>query len=90
MRNSRYIQNFLVEILDEAGAHSHEDNMAMANAIIEIGLSDKTHRKQTEDLQEWVNTYAWAATDENTSNEEKKHHEEAEESELNDDSKADS
>ena len=86
MRNSRYIQNFLVEILDEAGAHSHEDNIAMANAIIEIGLSDKTHHEQTEDLQEWVNTYAWAATDETTSKQE----DETEESELDDDSKADS
>ena len=62
----------------------------MANAIIEIGLSDKTHHEQTEDLQEWVNTYAWAATDDNTSNEEKKQQEEAEESELDDDSKPDS
>ena len=86
MRNSRYIQNFLVEILDEAGAHSHEDNIAMANAIIEIGLSDKTHHEQTEDLQEWVNTYAWAATDDTTSKQEA----ETEESELDDDSKADS
>ena len=86
MRTSRYIQNFLVEILDEAGAHSHEDNIAMANAIIEIGLSDKTHHEQTEDLQEWVNTYAWAATDDTTSKQEA----ETEESELDDDSKADS
>ena len=58
--------------------------------LIEIGLSDKTHHEQTEDLQEWVNTYAWAATDDNTSNKEKKQPEEAEESELDDDSKADS
>ena len=50
MRTSTYIQNFLVELLDEAGAHNHEDNMAMANAIIEIGLSNKTHHEQTEDL----------------------------------------
>ena len=85
-RTSTYIQNFLVELLDEAGAHSHEDNIAMANAIIEIGLSDKTHHEQTEDLQEWVNTYAWAATDETTSKQE----DETEESELDDDSKADS
>ena len=76
--------------MDEADAHSHEDNVAMANAIIEIGLSDMTHHEQTEDLQKWVNTYAWAATDDNTSNEEKKHQEEAEESELDDDSKVDS
>ena len=41
-----------MELLDEEGAHSHEDNVAMANAIIEIGLSDKTHHEQTEDLQE--------------------------------------
>ena len=60
--------------------------MAMANAIIEIGLSDKTHHEQTEDLQEWVNNYAWAATDETTS----KQQDEKEESELDDDSKADS
>jgi hypothetical protein len=60
--------------------------MAMANAIIEIGLSDKTHHEQTEDLQEWVNTYAWAATDDTTSKQEA----ETEESELDDDSKADS
>ena len=60
--------------------------MAMANAIIEIGLSDKTHHEQTEDLQEWVNTYAWAASDETTS----KQQDETEESELDDDSKADS
>ena len=62
----------------------------MANAIIEIGLSDKTHHEQTEDLQEWVNTYAWAATADNTSNEEKKQQEGAEESELDDNSQADS
>ena len=62
----------------------------MANAVIEIGLSDKTHHEQTEDLQEWVNTYAWAATDDRTSNDEKKQQEEAEESEVDDDSKADS
>ena len=90
MRTSTYIQNFLVELLDEAGAHSHEDNVAMANAIIEIGLSDMTHHEQTEDRQEWVSTYAWAATDANTSNEERKQQDEAEESELDDDSKADS
>ena len=89
-RSSTYIQHFLVELLDEAGAHSHENNVAMANAIIDIGLSGKTHHEQTEDLQEWVNTYAWAATDDNTSNEEMKQQEEAEESELDDDSKADS
>ena len=77
-------------MLDEEGAHSHEDNVAMANAIIEIGLSDKTHHEQTEDLQEWVNIYAWAATDDTTSNDKKKQQEEAEESELDDDSKADS
>ena len=79
-----------MELPDEAGAHSHENNVAMANAIIEIGLSDKTHHKQTEDLQEWVNTYAWAATDDKTSKEERKQQEEAEESELDDDSKAES
>ena len=39
MRSSRYIHNFLVELLDEAQAHSHDDNVAMAHAIIEIGLS---------------------------------------------------
>ena len=55
-------------------------------AQVEIGLSDKTHHEQTEDLQEWVNTYAWAATDETTSKQE----DETEESELDDDSKADS
>ena len=89
-RSSTYIQHFLVELLDEAGAHSHEDNKAMANAFIEIGLSDKTHHEQTEDLQEWVNTYAWAAMNDNTSTEAKHHQEEEEESELDDDSKADS
>ena len=51
---------------------------------------DKTHYEQTEDLKEWVNTYAWAATSDNTSNEEKKQQEGAEESELDDDSQADS
>ena len=58
----------------------------MANAIIDYGLSGKSHREQTEDLQEWVNTYAWVATDDTTSNDEKKQQEEAEESELDDDS----
>ena len=47
----------------------------MANAIIDIGLSGKTHQEQTEDLQKWVNTYAWAATDETTGNDDKKHKE---------------
>ena len=89
-RSSTYIQHFLVELLDEARAHSHEDNVAMANAIIDIGLSGRTHQEQTEDLQEWVNNYAWAATDDTTSNDERKQQEDAEESELNDDSKADS
>ena len=54
----------------------------MAYAIIYIGLSGKTHHEQTENLQEWVNTYAWAAMEDTTSNEERKHQE--------DDSKADS
>ena len=57
-RSSRYIHNFLVELLDEAQAHSHEDNVSMANAIIDIVLSGRTHQEQAEDLQEWVNTYA--------------------------------
>ena len=68
-RSSTYIQNFLVELLDEARAHSHEDNVAMANAIIDIGLSGKTHQEQIVDMQVWMNTYAWAATDDSTSNE---------------------
>ena len=89
-RSSRYIHNFLVELLDEAQAHSHEDNVAMANAIIDIGLIGKTHQEQTEDLQEWVNTYAWAATDNTTSNEGTKQDKDADASELDDDSKADS
>ena len=89
-RSSTYIQHFLIELLDEAGAHSHEDNVAMTNAIIDIGLSDKTHHEQSEDLQEWVNTYAWAATDDTTSNDERKQQEDAEKSELDDDFKADS
>ena len=89
-RSSTYIQHFLVELLEEAGAHSHEDNIVMANAILDIGLSGRTHQEQTEHLQEWVNNYAWAATDDTTSNDEKKQQEEAEESELDDDSKADS
>ena len=62
----------------------------MADAIIDIGLSGRTHQEQTEDLQEWVNTYAWAATEDTTSNDERKQQEDAEESELYDDSKADS
>jgi hypothetical protein len=89
-RSSRYIHNFLVELLDEAQAHSHEDNVAMANAIIDIGLSGRTHQEQTEDLQEWVNTYAWAATDNTTSNEGTKQDDDADASEIDDDSKADS
>jgi hypothetical protein len=52
-RSSTYIHNFLVELLDETQAHSHEDNVAMANAIIDIELSGRTHQKQTESLQEW-------------------------------------
>ena len=62
----------------------------MANAIIDIGLSGRTHHVQTENLQEWVNNYAWAATDDTTSNNERKQQEDAKESELDDDSKADS
>jgi hypothetical protein len=89
-RSSRYIHNFLVELLDEAQAHSHEDNVAMANAFIDIGLSGRTHQEQTEDLQEWVNTYAWAATDNTTSNEGTKQDDDADASEIDDDSKADS
>jgi hypothetical protein len=89
-RSSRYIHNFLVELLDEAQAHSHEDNVAMANAIIDIGLSRRTHQEQTEDLKEWVNTYAWAAMDNTTSNEGTKQDDDADASELDDDSKADS
>ena len=80
----------LSSLLDETRVHSHEDNVAMANAIIDIGLSGRTHQEQTEDLQEWVNTYAWAATDDSTCNEEKKQQENAEESELDDDTKANS
>ena len=89
-RSSTYIQHFLVELLDKARAHSYEDNVAMANEIVDIGLSGRTHQEQTEDLQEWVNTYAWAATDDSTCNEKKKKQEDSEESELDDDSKADS
>ena len=62
----------------------------MAHAIIDIGLSDRTHHEQTKDLQEWVNNYAWAATDETTSTEDKKQEGNAEVSELDDDVKADS
>ena len=90
VRSSRYIHNFLVELLDEAQAHSHEDNVAMAHAIIEIGLSDRSHHEQTEDLHEWVNNYAWDATDNNTSTEETKQEGDADASELDDDVKADS
>jgi hypothetical protein len=61
----------------------------MANAIIDIWISGKTHLKQTEDLQEWVNTYAWAATDETTSTEDKKQEGDADASELDDDFKVD-
>ena len=61
----------------------------MANAIIDIGLTGKTHHEQTEDLQEWVNTYAWAASEDCTSNDDKQQQEQTEESELDDDSKAD-
>ena len=32
-RSSTYIQHFLVELLDEAGADSHDDNVTMSNAI---------------------------------------------------------
>jgi hypothetical protein len=77
-----------VELLDEAQAHSHKDNLAMAHAIMNIGLSDRSHHEQTEDLHEWVNDYAWAATDINTSIEGTKQEENA--SELHDDVKADS
>ena len=90
MKSSRYIHNFLVELLDEAQAHSNEDNVAMAHAIIDIGLSDRTHHEQAVDLQEWVNNYAWAATDETTSTENKKQEGDAEASELDDDVKTDS
>ena len=79
-----------MELLDEAQAHSNEDNVAMAHAIIDIELSDKTHHEQTEDLQEWVNNYAWAATNETTSTEDKKQEGDAEASELDDDVNADS
>ena len=89
-RRNTYIHNFLVELLDEAQAHSYEDNIAMANAIIDIGISGRTHQEQTEDLQEWVNTYAWAATDETASTLEKKQEEDEEASEFDDDSKVDS
>ena len=90
MRSSRYIHDFLVEMLDEAQARSHEDNVAMAHAKIEIGLSDRSHHEQTEDLHEWVKNYAWAATDETTSTEDKKQEYDADASELDDDVKADS
>jgi hypothetical protein len=62
----------------------------MANAIIDIGLSGKTHLEQTEDLQEWVNNYAWAATEGTTTTEDKKQENDAEASELDDEYKADS
>jgi hypothetical protein len=90
MRSSRYIHNFLVELLDEAQAHSHDDNVAMAHAIIEIGLSDRSHYEQTQDLQEWVNSYAWAATDQSTSNDDKAPEGDAEASERDDDVNKDS
>jgi hypothetical protein len=51
-RCSTYIDNFLAELVDKAQAHSHEENVAMANAIIDIWLSGKDHQEQTEDLQE--------------------------------------
>jgi hypothetical protein len=89
-RRSRYIHNFLVELLDEAQAHSHEDNIAMANATIDIGLSGNTDLEQIKDLQEWVNTYAWSATDDTTSTEKKKQEENAEASELENDFKVNS
>ena len=90
MRSSRCIHNFLVELLDEAQAHSHDDNVAMAHAIIEIGLSDRSHYEQTQDLQEWVNSYAWAATDQSTSNDDKAPEGDAEASERDDDVNKDS
>ena len=79
-----------MELLDEAQAHRHEVNVAMAHAIIDIGLSDRTHYEQTQDLQEWVNNYAWAATDETTSDEDKKQEGDAEASERDDEVKEDS
>jgi hypothetical protein len=89
-RSSRFIHNFLVELLDETRAHGHKDNLAMAHAIIDIGLSGRIHYEQTEDLQEWVNNYAWAATDNTTSNEGTKQKEDADASDLDDDFKDDS
>jgi hypothetical protein len=62
----------------------------MANAIIDIGLGGRTRHEQTEDLQEWFNNYAWAATDNTTSNEGTKQDGDADASELDDDCKADS
>ena len=49
-RCSTYIQHFLVELLNKAGAHSYDDNLVMTNAIIDIGLSGRTHKDQTENL----------------------------------------
>jgi len=62
----------------------------MAHAIIEIGLSDRSHYEQTQDLQEWVNSYAWAATDESTTHEDKYREGGAEASERDDEVKKDS
>jgi hypothetical protein len=62
----------------------------MAHAIIEIGLSNRSHYKQTQDLQEWVNSYAWAATDQSTSDENKEPEGDAEASERDDDVNKDS
>jgi hypothetical protein len=89
-RSSRYIHNLLVELVDEAQAHSHEDNVAMAHAIIDIGLSDRSHYEQTEDLHEGVNNYAWAATVNNTGIEGTNQEDDVDASELDDDVKADS
>jgi uncharacterized protein YjcR len=61
----------------------------MANTIVDIELSGKTHLK-TEDLHAWVNTYAWTATDETTGAEDKKQEGDTEASELDDDFEADS
>jgi hypothetical protein len=62
----------------------------MAHAIIEIGLSNRSHYEQNQDPQEWVSNYAWAATDEPTSNEYKKPEGDAEASERDDEVKEDS
>jgi hypothetical protein len=89
-RSSKYIHNFLVNLVDEAQAHSHKDNVAMAKEIIDIGLSGRTHQEQNKNLQQWINNYAWAAADNTASVEGTKQEMDADAKNFDDDVKADS